>query len=218
MPSRGTAGAAGGPSASRRFDRAARDLWDSVQAGRASAVTPEDLRLISDWLAETLRRSYGFAESDAADASQDAILALLELAASESSQPAEVRNPAAYLTWLARNRAIDRLRSASWKALHAPEARIEPQGEHEDDAIARLLDRNATAVAVRDAMGAALDAQDHLAVRIVTIWLDLAAELGEPPSSRTVAERGGVSHTTVNQALRRFASYFPTSGPGTSKG
>jgi hypothetical protein len=51
---------------------------------------------------------------------------------------------------------------------------------------------------------------------VVTVWLDMAQERGKEPSSRRVAERTGVSHTSVNQALRRFRSYFPDAAAGSS--
>lgn len=163
-----------------------------------------------DRLEGTLRRSYGFGEADAADAAQDAILSLLETATRSEGTRADIQNPAAYLTWLARNRAIDRLRAASHQTAAPLEDRPSVPPGDDDDAIAALLDRSATASSVAIAMRAALDAGDELAVRVVTAWLNVAEELGEAPPSRRVAIRADVSHTTVNQALRRFASYFPT--------
>ena len=199
------------------FDRAAQELLDAVGAGRAASVSAEQLQIVLDRLEGTLRRSYGFGEADAADAAQDAILSLLEAASGERTR-ADIQNPAAYLTWLARNRAIDRLRGAAHRTSAPLEDRpAVPQGE-DDDAIAALLDRSATADTVALAMRAALDAGDELAVRVVTAWLDAAEELGDAPSSRQVAVGAGVSHTTVNQALRRFASYFPTEPPQPSDG
>jgi DNA-directed RNA polymerase specialized sigma24 family protein len=187
-----------------------------VRAGRASSIPPAEVQFVFDWLALTLARSYGFVESDAGDAAQDAIVSLLEAAGGEDSPVDRIRNPAAYLTWLARNRAIDRLRGRAYEAPadfeehpHAPHGR-------DDERIAALLDRSATASVIEAAMRTALEAHDGLAVRVVTAWLDTAEALGKPPSSREVAKRAGVSHTSVNAALRRFRSYFPDQGPRSS--
>ncbi|MYR60391.1 hypothetical protein GTY54_30535, partial [Streptomyces sp. SID625] len=48
-------------------------------------------------------------------------------------------------------------------------------------------------------------AGDHLVLEVVAAWLDLAAETGAVPGSRAVAERVGVSKTSVANALKRFA-------------
>jgi DNA-directed RNA polymerase specialized sigma24 family protein len=183
---------------------------EAVRSGRASSVPDDQLRLLVDRLEGTLQRSYGFRESDAADAAQDALLSLLEVASEPDASQVEIQNPAAYLMWLARNRAIDRMRTAAHRTSAPLDQRPDTPRGHDDDAIASLLDRSATASSVAVAMRAALDAQDDIAVRVITAWLDSAEELGEAPPSRLVAERANVSHTTVNHALRRFASYFPS--------
>jgi len=187
-----------------------------VRSGHAASVTPEQLQIVLDRLDATLRRSYGFGEADAADAAQDAILSLLESATRPRGSHADIQNPAAYLTWVARNRAIDRLRGSAHQTSAPLQDRPSVPRGHDDDAIAALLDRSATATSVAEAMRTALNMGDELAVRIVTAWLDEAQELGEAPTSRRVAVRAGVSHTTVNQALRRFAAYFPSEGAPSS--
>jgi RNA polymerase sigma factor (sigma-70 family) len=200
-----------------RFDVAARELLEAVRSGTATTVPPEQLRLVFDWLAGTLMRSYGFADNDAADAAQDAIVSLLEVVGSGESAAHEIRNPAAYLTWLARNRAIDRFRRGHFETPRDLEPRGEAARGDDDERIAALLDRAASAAVIEEAMRAALDVQDALAVQVVTVWLDTAEELGKAPSSREVAKRSGVSHTSVNQALRRFRTYFPIPPAGTSE-
>jgi transcriptional regulator of aromatic amino acid metabolism len=85
-----------------------------------------------------------------------------------------------------------------------------------DDAIAALLDREATAASVQAALTAAVADGADLLAHVVASWLDLAEELGRPPSSREVAPRAGVSHTTVNTMLRELRGYFPTRPSGTS--
>jgi hypothetical protein len=79
----------------------------------------------------------------------------------------------------------------------------------DDDETARLLDRAAGKQSIQLGIEEAIRAGDSVAVHVVTEWLDLAEETGETPPSRTVAERCGCSHTTVNQALTRFRGYLP---------
>jgi RNA polymerase sigma factor (sigma-70 family) len=194
---------------------AARELLEAVRSGRAGTVAPEQLRLVFDWLTRTLKRSYGFPENDAADAAQDAILSLLEVASGDEGSR-EIRNPAAYLTWLARNRALDRLRRRDFEKAADFEEAVDASRGGDDERIAALFDRAASTAAIEHALRTALDAQDELAVRVVTVWLDIAAEVGKAPSSRQVAQRTGVSHTSVNQSLRRFRTYFPKEVADTS--
>jgi RNA polymerase sigma factor (sigma-70 family) len=194
---------------------AARELLEAVRSGRAGTVAPEQLRLVFDWLTRTLKRSYGFPENDAADAAQDAILSLLEVASGDEGSR-EIRNPAAYLTWLARNRALDRLRRRDFEKAADFEEAVDASRGGDDERIAALFDRAASSAAIEHALRTALDAQDELAVRVVTVWLDIAAEVGKAPSSRQVAQRTGVSHTSVNQSLRRFRTYFPKEVADTS--
>jgi predicted AAA+ superfamily ATPase len=66
------------------------------------------------------------------------------------------------------------------------------------------FDRNAAAATIVAALRAQIAANDVQPVRIVTEWLDLAEELGQPPSSREVAARAEVSHASVNRALMAF--------------
>jgi DNA-directed RNA polymerase specialized sigma24 family protein len=203
------------PSERERFDEAASNLLDAVRAGSAASIPPADLQFVFDWIQATLRRGYGLSESDAADATQEALLSLLETGEHPRRSHADIGNPAAYLTWLARNRAIDRFRSAAHRTSAPLEAAVEISSG-DDDAIAALLDRDATAAQIAAALETAIAAQADLAVRIVTVWLDLAATSGAAPSSRAVAAVADVSHTSVNQALRRFATYFPSSGARSS--
>ena len=145
---------------------------------------------------------YRLSDSDAQDAAQEIIVKIVE----HRSTAAEVRNPAAYLTRLARNRAIDELRR---RRRHDVQFADEFVGEAEDDRTAALLDASATAANVERALNVAHAAGDTIGIRIVSTWLDLAQRYGDEPSSREVAQQAGVSHTSVNQALKRFRSYLP---------
>ena len=123
----------------------------------------------------------------------------------ERLREAEVENSWAYLVAATRNAAIDavrarqRRRALTLKALsHAPRSA--------DDAVAALLDRDATHSAVLAAMRRAIEAGDASTVRIITEWLNIADQLERAPSTREVAVRAGVSHTTVATALKRFTA------------
>jgi hypothetical protein len=143
---------------------------------------------------------------DADDLAQDLLMRILELA--REGRGERIARPGAFLWVMARNAAMDRVR----RARHAPRLSDAPTGPpdrpSDDDAIARLLDRAASSDAIARALRAAVADDDHLAVRVVAAWLDLADERGEAPTSREVAPRAGVSHTTVNHALARFRAYL----------
>jgi DNA-directed RNA polymerase specialized sigma24 family protein len=201
-------------SSSKAFDDAAKRVVTALRTGAATAESARDLDTILQWLQHWAATTLRVPDADAADAAQDAVLALLERATLGASGE-EVRNPAAFLTWLARNRAIDRLRA---QARRAPEP-LESITAHvpaEDDSVARLLDRIGGAAEVEAALAAAVRAGDALVVRVVTVWLNEAEAKGATPSSRAVAEKAGVSHTSVNSALRKFRTYFPSDPSGTS--
>ena len=111
-------------------------------------------------------------------------------------------NAAGWLRKVTINIAIDRLRSQAHESLSDyPETA-------EDDIATRLLDRIVTDDQVRHGLKKAIEEGDEMVVRVVGDWLDLAREFGYCPSSRTVAERCGYSHTTVQAALRRFSRYL----------
>jgi DNA-directed RNA polymerase specialized sigma24 family protein len=209
-PSHPDLSAEGLPPEASGFDQAARRVFTALQDGDSAAIGSQDLETIVGMLRSLMRR-YGLSEGDAADGAQEVALSVIAL----GPKATEVRNPAAYLTRLAQNRAVDELRRSRHRDVMLPTERA-AQLPSDDDAIAALLEANATADAIRRAMRAAIEAQDHLALRVVSTWLDAADELGKPPPSREVARRAGVSHTSVNQALKRFRSYFPAEGSRTS--
>jgi DNA-directed RNA polymerase specialized sigma24 family protein len=198
------------PSEALGFDQAARRMFTALRNGDSAAVGSQDLETIIGTLRSLMRR-YGLSEGDAADGAQEVALSVVAL----GPKTTEVRNPAAYLTRIAQNLAVDELRRSRHKDVGLS-AELAAQLPSDDDAIAALLEANATAETIRCAMRAAVEAQDPLALRVVSTWLDAADELGKTPPSREVARRAGVSHTSVNQALKRFRSYFPKDGSRTS--
>jgi RNA polymerase sigma factor (sigma-70 family) len=161
--------------------------------------------MVATQLVRTLRRSYGFSDTEAQDVAQDVIVSLLETA--KRGSLAEIRNPGAYVIRLARNRAIDALRLRHRGDVELSVELTKALIGH-DDAIAALLDKSADADRVRTAMSIAQHADDELARRVVATWLDVADEIGDSPSNRDVAKRAGISHTSVNNALKRFREYL----------
>jgi DNA-directed RNA polymerase specialized sigma24 family protein len=136
---------------------------------------------------------------------QEAVVRLLERLRSGSEE--EVRHPGGLLLVIAQRLALDQLRSA-WVTRTEPMPVEELERQADDDAIAALLSREASAQRVEQALKAAADAGDHLVVRCVTAWLDLAERHGAAPSSREVAAAASVSHTSVANALARFRAYL----------
>jgi hypothetical protein len=162
-----------------------------------------DLRAVE---AELLRRLSSYEPRvDTEAVAQEAILRLLQLLRSESQE--RVRHPAALLLVIARRLALDQLRSARVQRTEPlPGELLEAPGD--DDALAALLSRDATAQVVADAMRTAAHRGDYVTVRCVAVWLDLAEQHGAAPTSREVAALASVSHTTVANALARFRRYL----------
>jgi DNA-directed RNA polymerase specialized sigma24 family protein len=122
---------------------------------------------------------------------------------SERLRDVQAESAWSYLLAAARNSALDAIRTR--KRRQEVQVDVLPdQTQSADDAVAGLIDRDATNARVLAALRAGIEAGDDLTVPIITTWLDLADELDRAPSTREVASRAGVSHTTVAQALKRF--------------
>jgi hypothetical protein len=115
----------------------------------------------------------------------------------------KVENAWGYLLKATRNSAIDAIR-AQTRRREVPVEALGEDASSPDDAVAALIDRDATHATVLAAMRVGIDAGDEITVPSITKWLDIADKLGRAPSTREVASRVGVSHTTVAQALKRF--------------
>jgi hypothetical protein len=116
------------------------------------------------------------------------------------------RNPAGYLVRIARNLAIDHIRSRSKEPVDHKVQDVAAIG----DTIATTVDATAGRQAVEAGLRAAWEAQDDTVVRVVLAWLEVAAaQPGAIPSSRKVGEVIGMSHTAVNDAMGRFKRYLP---------
>ena len=108
-------------------------------------------------------------------------------------------NPAAYLSTIARNAALDLLAGS-------PRADDEPLDDEgaEDIDLERILNREQALSRLDGIRRVAIANRDHVAVQVITTWLDLAEETQRSPTSRAVAARAGMSHTSVNRALDRL--------------
>lgn len=186
--------------ASALFDAAATRLLH----GNPDEATSSDLATVLDWVQRIVRR--GYASVDADDIAQETLARVFALAQQKRSEP--IANPPAYITRIAQHLAFDAVRQ---QATLTPDSDLVerapssgPIRAAHDEELAALLDRSATHTTVSAAIGIALQQRDFVAVRVVTVWLDLADELGREPSSREVAMKANASHTTVNKALGRF--------------
>lgn len=129
----------------------------------------------------------------------DETLARLLRASRDRGGPLE--HPGAWLFTVARRESIDRLRRDRSEPLEIGDL------IDDDDALAALIDRNASRTVIEGAFRHAYAASDHVAVRVVMTWLDTAQATGAEPSSRALGEQIGYSHTTINEALARFRGY-----------
>lgn len=186
--------------------------------GSGDAASSDDVGVVTSELLRALTRR-GFSSSDAEEAVLEALAHLASTRGAPSADADEpVRNAGAYLFWLARNRAVDTVRRHGRVDPHAdPESAGSGRSairlfSESDDKLVRLLDREATARSVAAAMRAADSAGDHLALRVVDTWLRRAQATGEAPTSREIAPLVHGSHTSVNQALRRFKGYIERTG------
>lgn len=162
-----------------------------------------DLAVVVDGLSRFLGgRFRSLPPAEIADIASESIVRLLQT--SQAGRLDENRPAGPYLTRIAHNLAVTRLRRPITEDLDGS-----PGGVMDDDALARLLDARASSERLRQALARAARAGDHMLLRVVREWLRLAEQRSTSPSSRAVAERLDISHTTVNEALARLREYLP---------
>ena len=79
---------------------------------------------------------------------------------------------------------------------------------HDEEAIVAMLEGAGDIANVRAAMQRALEDRQLVTVRVVATWLDLASQTAGRPSFRDVAQRVGLSHTSVRNHWVRFREYL----------
>lgn len=188
-----------------RFDVAAARLVSAFRSHGNDRPESDDYRIVLMTLTR-FAQGFGLDRAEAEDVATEAVAETFERSADSTKDP--VRQPAGYLFWLTRNRVFDRHRRTRLQD-EAERSSAVRYYSRADDSLTAWLDQDARTEDLEDALRAAAAAGDMLVVRVVTAWLDLAERLGEAPTSRQVGPNAGVSHTTVNQALRRLPSYFP---------
>jgi hypothetical protein len=189
-------------------EQASRLVLDAIAAGEQP--DPEASWLV--WRAVRLHARRMFPRLDADEIAQETFSGLLEHPQVVARQP--IKMPWAYIKQAAVNRAVSLYRSpGSKRTVELDEAVAHGTSE---DWVGRLLDQNASHEAVHAAMRRAIEHQDSTTVPVISVWLDMAEELGKAPSTRQVAERAGVSHTTVATAIRRFRALVSDVGPPTA--
>lgn len=195
-----------------RFDIAAARLLSAF--GSQIGVQPEsdDYRLVLVTLTR-FAQGFGLAKPEAEDVATEAIAETFVRSTDDAKDA--IRQPSSYLFWLTRNRVFDRHRRTRLREDAELSAAVRYYSR-EDDSITAWLDEDARTEDLEDALRAAAAAGDMIVVHVVTAWLALAERYGEAPTSRQVGPDAGVSHTTVNQALRRLSSYFPAGDAGAS--
>jgi DNA-directed RNA polymerase specialized sigma24 family protein len=169
----------------------------------ADAPATEQLRAVEVELRRWLRSYEPRVDTEAV--AQEAIMRVFDRMRAAPSE--EIRYPARLLRVVAQRLALDQIRSA-WVQRTEPMPAGILEHPSDDDAIAALLSREATAQLVAKAMKTAAQRKDHLVIRCVAVWLDLAERRGAPPTTRDVAALAGVSHTSVRNALSRFRDYL----------
>lgn len=190
---------------------AARDIWSEEEPDdpvrvmvarirRGGAPTRAEVAAVQALLKMWLARRQ-LEPEDREEVASDAVYRLV--VAVEAGRLDFERPPGAWLRVVADHLALDALRRRRRRQGETFDELVHGQVQ-EDDRIAALLDASAASADVGAAMRRAREAGDFEAVRVIATWLDLVAADGEAPSSRTIGERMGVSHTTVQRALTRF--------------
>lgn len=211
-------------SADTPFDRAVARVTAAIQDGNHVGIASADYQLVVRTLSKFARSLGRLASHDADELASDTVAFFYERAADPAMK---IEEPCAYLFTMVRHRVHDVGRRTQRRRTRDDLLRDEipdssgarPRARRrrrvyssEDDAIARLYDQLMSAQLIEDALRAAAAADDRLVMRVIEVWLTLSGQLGHAPSSREVEAVAGVSHTSVQTALRRFRHYVPTEG------
>lgn len=186
-------------------------LWESV---RLLAVEPHQLTTeqYTSVLAFTRRVVGRYVPPEELDDLVGEVM-LRWLAAVRAGRIDLLDRPAGYLVTIARNAAIDSLRSNRRRTL-ADAASLSPDLEElashavSEDDVAMIVEHRATAASVRHALSACRRSGDTTAYRVAIHLLDHAERTGSLPSARETGAALGLSHTGVAKALKRLRPYL----------
>lgn len=187
----------------RSFNESTVRLLELYKEGSPRQSDDRDLAIVLDGLSRFLgSRFQSLSPAEISDIASESLTRLLQ--ASQTGQLQDGRPAGPYLTRIAHNLAVSGLRRPPTAELN------EAAGAGlDDDDLARLLDARASADRLRAALAIAAAKGDHMLIRVVRVWLQLAQKHSAAPNSREVGGRLGVSHTTVNEALARLRAYLP---------
>jgi DNA-directed RNA polymerase specialized sigma24 family protein len=185
------------PGDSDSFKDAAQRLSAALAAGDYP-LREEDRERVRSGLLMILFIRYSYL--GAAELCEIADEAVERLLKESQLQGGALDKASAWLRKTAINLAIDQLRRVRVDRLDDETV--------EDELSARLVERLESNDQVKRGLAIAIAKRDEVAVQVITAYLDLADEESGFPSSRAVAERCGYSHTTVQEALKRFRRYI----------
>ncbi|HEY2593447.1 MAG TPA: hypothetical protein VGK33_06080 [Chloroflexota bacterium] len=189
-------------------DAAAREGLASAAAALTAALADGLDPPADEYLAIrlTLLRMFG-AERDRSDADElvDVVLdRFMHRARSGAIEPARA---GAYLAQAFKNARIDRQRAATRHPLVELQ---EGDSASEDDAIFRLIERDAARQDIYAALKEAFGHDDTTVTKVVLEWIRAAEPGGKEPTLADVGQAVGISPQTVADALQRFRErYLP---------
>lgn len=183
------------------FDAAASRVCEAFRLGEVP--DSDDLGVVALALETIVRGRFRTIPEDAAhDVVQDAFLAFLKAARGDKI---DCGRAAPYLIRIAINEALDFIEDNKRTEHHVP---------IDSEEVVSILADQILVEAISDEQEvwenlAKMKADGkHLCVRVIATWLNLAARDGQSPSSRRVAKKLDVSHTTVIDCLQTFRTYF----------
>jgi DNA-directed RNA polymerase specialized sigma24 family protein len=188
------------------------------KSGPEPHLSTEDLQILWARVVVSLRVRFAgqIAETDLEEIAQDAVYRFMD-----ATRRGKVSaSPGGYLTRIAINAAIDRLRRDHRMVLVDPADLVDVADTYStEDEIAARLDGSPDAGCIRRALSTAHEAGDNTVVKVVTYLLEEIEQTGEVPSARAAGAALGLSHTGVAKALERFRRLLsPTDAPHNSAG
>jgi RNA polymerase sigma factor (sigma-70 family) len=188
-----------GPARHEDFDAAVLALMASLESGEP--LEDAQLAVLLQGLGRFLgARFSALGREDVVDAVNDALVRFI--AAVREGRVDPDRRPAGYLTRIAENAALDRLRQQARETTDFDDVQERESEEAPLDALLNLLTSQAM---VLELMAAARDRGEHELNMLIEAFLNLA-EHGARPTLRELGAALGVSHTEIHRRLERLAA------------